>query len=109
VSRRVRFRFEKGGEVVVEAYSQLNLLGHAQIAERSLQSRCGGQCECSTCRVVLVSGRLSAMRPGERELLGRVGVKDPRVRLACQSFPEIDESEDDIVIEVPARRFRDAR
>jgi ferredoxin len=108
VSPRVRFRFETGGEVVVEGYSQLNLLAHAQLAERSLQSRCGGQCECSTCRIVLASGRLSAMRPGERELLDRVGVKDPRIRLACQSFPDFAVAEE-VVIEVPARRFRDAR
>lgn len=103
----VRFVFSSGEQVSVEAYGQLNILAHAQIAERELQSRCGGHCECSTCRVVLVAGRLSPMQEEERKLLARVGVDDPRTRLACQAFPE--PSEGGIVLEVPTKKLADAR
>jgi ferredoxin len=108
---KVIFRFPDGSEAEVEGYSQLNLLAHAQIAERSLQSRCGGHCECSTCRIRLVSGRLSPMRDEERELLTRVGALNDGMRLACQAFPEpTGNSETDaVVVEVPKDRFKDAR
>lgn len=102
----VRFRFPDGEEVEVEGYEQLNILAHAQLVERSLQSRCGGHCDCGTCRVVVVEGNLSPMRAEERELLARVGVTDPTVRLACQSFPE---KCDLVTIKVPSERFIDAR
>lgn len=109
---RVRFIFDEGDEVEVEGYDQLNLLAHAQIAERSLQSRCGGQCECSTCRVELVSGKLSPMREPERELLKRVNCLTPdaepndgKMRLACQAFP----ASSNVIIRVPKKTFRDAR
>lgn len=110
---RVRFVFDEQDQVVVEGYDQLNLLAHGQIAERSLQSRCGGQCVCSTCRVELVSGVLSKMRDPERELLGRVGVsrediESGKIRLACQAFPASPASEE-VVIRVPKRKFSDAR
>lgn len=102
----VRFEFSNVDIVEVESYDQLNLLAHAQMAERSVQSRCGGQCECSTCRIELSSGELSPMRDPERELLTRVGVPvDCRIRLACQSFPRSDI----VVIRVPEKTFRDAR
>lgn len=110
---RVRFVFDEQDQVEVEGYDQLNLLAHAQIAERSLQSRCGGQCVCSTCRVELVSGVLSEMRDPERELLGRVGVSPEAIergtiRLACQAFPASPETEE-VVIRVPRKKFSDAR
>ena len=102
----VQFEFSETDIVEVESYDQLNLLAHAQIAERSLQSRCGGQCVCSTCRIELVSGKLSPMREPERELLTRVGVSvDGGIRLACQAFPASDQ----VVIRVPLKKFADAR
>lgn len=91
--------------VEVEAIPQLNILAHAQIAERSLQSKCGGQCACGTCRIRLVSGELSQIRPEEAALLKKAGA-EAGMRLSCQSFP-VDGA--DLVIEVPAERFKDAR
>lgn len=102
---KVRFVFGEGDEVEIEGYDQLNLLAHGQIAERSLQSRCGGQCECSTCRVELVSGELSPMREPERELLERVKANDGKTRLACQAFP----ASSIVIVRVPKKTFRDAR
>ena len=100
---RVVFRVD-GDEVSVEGYDQLNLLAHGQLAERSLQSRCGGQCACGTCRVRLVEGQLSPVREAERDLLERVGA-GVGMRLACQAFPASER----VVVEVPKTRFRDAR
>lgn len=106
---KVVFVFEAGEKVEVEGYAQLNLLAHAQIAERSLQSRCGGHCDCSTCRIVVRSGDLSPMRSEEKELLVRVGALNSTVRLACQSFPEFSATCSTVVVEVPGQRFLDAR
>ncbi|MBI3558674.1 MAG: 2Fe-2S iron-sulfur cluster binding domain-containing protein [Deltaproteobacteria bacterium] len=103
---KVRFRFPNGEEVDVAGYEALNLLAHGQIAERSLQSRCGGHCECGTCRVIVESGAVSAMRPEEKALLARLGVTDSRVRLACQTFPADSKLN---VVGVPAEKFIDAR
>lgn len=104
----VRFEFEGAdgavAEVVeTEGYRELNILAHAQLVERSLQSRCGGHCECSTCRVVIVSGNVSPARSEESALLTRAKVAD--MRLACQVFPENGL----VIVRVPARRFNDAR
>lgn len=103
---KVRFVFPNGEQAEVDGYEQLNLLAHAQIAERSLQSRCGGHCECGTCRVILESGNLSPMRPQEKALLAAVGVTDCQIRLSCQTFPAGSEV---IVVRVPAEKFIDAR
>ncbi len=102
---KVRFRFPNGEEVEVDGYEVLNLLAHGQIAERSLQSRCGGHCECGTCRVVVESGQVSAMRASERQLLARIGVTDSRIRLACQTFPAAET----VIVSVPSEKFIDAR
>lgn len=107
---KVKFVFSESDTLEVEAYDQLNLLAHAQLEERSLQSRCGGHCECGTCRIIVRRGVLSPMREKEAELLAEVGVvaeQGPEVRLACQCFPE--KSCELVEIEVPAERFVDAR
>lgn len=91
--------------ITVDAYDSLNLLAHAQIAERSLQSRCGGQCACGTCRIQIVSGTVSPMSDEEKSLLQRVGGQNVH-RLACQCFPELGE---DVHVLVPTERFKDAR
>lgn len=105
---KVTFRFPES-EVTVEGFEQLNLLAHAQLAERGLQSRCGGQCECCTCRVRLIAGRLSEMREPERVLLQKAGETGPDVRLSCQAFPVFGSGGVDVVVEVPRTRFKDAR
>jgi ferredoxin len=81
------------------------MLAHAQLIELSLQSRCGGQCVCSTCRIVVTEGQLSPMTPSEEQLLTKVRALDGKTRLACQCFP-VSET---ITVEVPAKPFADAR
>ncbi|MBI3544042.1 MAG: (2Fe-2S)-binding protein [Deltaproteobacteria bacterium] len=105
----VRFHFPDGQECEVESYSQLNLLAHAQIAERSVQSRCGGHRECGTCRVRIESGKVNEPSAEELELLHRAGAA-PGMRLACQVFPEsADPAGQPVVVRVPGEKFVDAR
>jgi ferredoxin len=106
---RVIFKFSDGTSASTEAYPQLNILAHAQLVERSLQSRCGGQCACGTCRVRIASGAVSAPQEEEKNLLRRVtrsAAGQNLLRLACQCFPEPGA---DVVVEVPASQFSDAR
>lgn len=80
-----------------EAFAELTLLVHAMMADREHIQACGGQAECGTCRVKLISGEFSAMTPDERELrLDFPGVFADDERLACMSRPL-----GDCVIEVP--------
>jgi len=53
-----------------------------------LEHECGGNCSCTTCRVVVRSGEmnLSPMEPPERERLEMEGASGPGVRLACQAL-----------------------
>ena len=106
---KVIFQFSDGERVETEAYSQLNILAHGQIIEKNLQSRCCGHCVCSTCRVMILGGKVSEMRDEERKLLEKVtrGQVSPGLRLACQCFPE--NSDEDVTVSVPASRFDDAR
>jgi ferredoxin len=67
------------------AYSLLIALQRAGIGHRH---DCGGKALCGTCRVRVVSGRLSPMGERERQRLAAVGESlDGSVRLACQARP----------------------
>ena len=92
-----------GKRLETEAFSQLNILAHAQILELDLKSRCGGQAACGTCRVILKSGKLSSVREEEKALL--LKIKKEGIRLACQAFPESEE----VVLEVPGKTAIDLR
>lgn len=62
---------------------------------------CGGNCSCSTCRVVVVSGaeNLSSMDSDEAEVLDSFDLKGP-YRLGCQALVLGDRVE----VEVPKRQ-----
>jgi ferredoxin len=92
-----------GKRLETEAFSQLNILAHAQILELDLMSRCGGQAACGTCRVILKSGELSKIREEEKKLLTKI--KKEGIRLACQAFPESEE----VIVEVPNKESVDLR
>ncbi len=67
------------------AYSLLIALQRAGVAHRH---DCGGKALCGTCRVRVLSGRLSPMGERERMRLEAVGQSlDGSVRLACQARP----------------------
>ncbi len=91
--------------VVMDAYEELNLLAHAAMHERKHRQACGGQAECGTCRVEIVSGAFSERPPDERELL----LAHPKVfgrhqRLACRARPL-----GDVVVRLPPKGLRDLR
>ena len=48
---------------------------------------CGGNCSCSTCRVLVLKGaeNLSAMEEGEKQILDSFDLKAP-YRLGCQAL-----------------------
>ena len=65
-----------------------------------LYHTCGGNCSCSTCRVVVLKGaeQLSAMEPDEAQVLDAFDLKPP-YRLGCQSLLKGGEVE----VEIPDR------
>ncbi len=90
-----------------EALAELTLLVHAMMCEREHVQACGGQAECGTCRIRVVSGaeNLSPMTPDERELrLDHPGALADDERLACMTRPL-----GPIVIELPPGDPRDLR
>ena len=63
--------------------------------------RCGGNCRCTTCRVMIIDGDAGPMTEAEAERLGRIENLDPAMRLACQV-----QVRDDLTVEV-LRLLRD--
>jgi ferredoxin len=78
----------------VDTLKSLNLLGHAQIEELEVGSRCGGHGECGGDRIRIVSGMevLSPLTDAERRLLTQ-GDLQQGYRLACQCFPESEDAQ----------------
>ncbi len=92
--------FKKGNsQQSVTCYRGLNLLGHAQLEEIDLGSRCGGHGVCGRDRIQILpgSGPVSPPNEKEREHLSEAEIADGW-RLACQTWPAHDE--DDIRVRV---------
>lgn len=83
-----------------EASPVYSILVAAQRSGVPLRHDCGGKAQCGTCRVRVLSGRLSPMGERERLRLEAVGAlagqqagtagNGPVFRLACQSRPGSD-------------------
>jgi adenylate cyclase len=104
-SYRIIWRFPDGHEIASPAYRPLNLAGHADLVDLELPQACGGQAECATCRVRVVSGEVTPPTPEEEELRR----EHPRCfrqgeRLACQTRPRSD-----LVVALLKLRPRDLR
>jgi ferredoxin len=71
----------------------LNLLGHAQLEELNIGSKCGGHGKCGADRVCVTegTGHLSAPSEPEIRLLGHEAISGG-VRLACQTFPNNEDA-----------------
>ena len=67
----------------------MSILVSVQRAGLPLRHDCGGKAQCGTCRVRVISGRLSPMGDRERLRLAAVSAGDG-VRLACQARPGSD-------------------
>lgn len=77
----------------------------ASILEAAMQNNiplfhtCGGNCSCSTCRVLVLSGadKLTKMEDMEKEILDSFDLKTPH-RLGCQSLVL-----GDVTVDIPER------
>lgn len=78
------------GTTILEAAIQNNI---------PLYHTCGGNCSCSTCRVVILEGadRLTKMDEMEKEVLDSFDLKSPH-RLGCQSLIL-----GDVIVDIPDR------
>ncbi len=73
-----------------QAYEELNMLAHSMMADRSHRQACGGQGECGTCRVQVVSGGENLTPPTvhEREFMAEFpDALAADERLGCQCRP----------------------
>ena len=72
---------------VIEVEKGTSILEAAMEHHVPLYHTCGGNCSCSTCRVMIVegSGHLSEMEPAEAQVLEAFDLKSPH-RLGCQAL-----------------------
>lgn len=83
---------------LIETWCKLNILGHAQLEEREIGSRCGGHGICGGDRIQLVQGDpklLSTITVEEIKHLSAEELADG-FRLACQCFPNSEKSKDEV-------------
>ena len=85
------WEFSDGTKRVTKAYAPLNILAHAEVFEITVPQACGGQAECGTCRVRVLSGEVTGMLGDEVELRA----DHPRhfeddERLSCRARPRGD-------------------
>jgi len=88
------------GKKEIEVYGGTAILDAAMGHDVPLYHTCGGNCSCSTCRVLVLAGaeNLSAMEPSEVEVLDAFDLKPP-YRLGCQAQVLKGEVE----VEIPKR------
>ncbi len=90
-SYRLLWRLPDGDEVAADGYRPLNLLAHADMIDLDLPQACGGQAECGTCRVRVVSGEVTPPTPDELELRARFPRRFAEgERLSCRARPRGD-------------------
>lgn len=74
---------------VVEIPENKSLLDSLRSKGFLIPFSCGGEGICTTCRILVVEGRLSAQNPLEQKRAKERGFL-PEERLSCQSFPLSD-------------------
>ena len=90
----------KDKKVTIEIDRGVSILDAALEHGVALYHTCGGNCSCSTCRVVVLKGgeNLSAIEPPEAEILDSFDLQPP-YRLGCQAQVMDGEAE----VEIPSR------
>src|SRR3989338_7866362 len=90
----------KNKNVTVEVEKGTSILDAALRHDIPLYHTCGGNCSCSTCRVIVHSGaeNLSAMESPEADVLDSFDLKAPH-RLGCQALL----IRGTVEVEIPAR------
>jgi ferredoxin len=89
----------KTSTTTVPCMRSLNILGHAQIEEIEVGSRCGGYGECGGDKVQITAGHefLTPMTAAEKEHLTAEELQKG-IRLGCQCFPQSDNVEIEIQV-----------
>ena len=77
----------KNKNLTLDIEKGLSILETALEHQIPIYHTCGGNCSCSTCRVLVVKGQenLSPMEPEEAQILDSFDLKAP-YRLGCQAF-----------------------
>ena len=90
----------KNSGVTVDVEKGVSILEAAMRHNVPLYHTCGGNCSCSTCRVLVLKGaeNLSKMEPMEADILDSFDLKAP-YRLGCQTLVMGDAVE----VEIPKR------
>ncbi|MBN2875404.1 MAG: (2Fe-2S)-binding protein [Spirochaetales bacterium] len=86
---RVTLEYDDHPAVNFDASPVLSVLIAAQRAGVPLRHDCGGKALCGTCRVRVLSGKLSPVGEREQLRLGAIGA-DTDTRLACQAHAGSD-------------------
>jgi ferredoxin len=88
------------GRKTVEVPKGTSILEAAMENGVPMYHTCGGNCSCSTCRIVVLKGaeHLSAMEPDEAQILDSFDLKAPH-RLGCQAVLKGG----DVEVEIPSR------
>ncbi len=79
----------------VSARSAASLLDTAQAAGIDIASICGGIGSCNSCKIRLITGRLSNLTLEEQAIFAEEELEEG-FRLACQSYPQSD-----LTVEIP--------
>ncbi len=88
-----------------EAFEEWSLTVHSMMAELEHDQLCGGQAECGTCRVRVISGEVTPMTSDERHRReDHPGHFAADERLACMTRPL-----GDVVVELPTVELPDLR
>ena len=92
--------FFKNNNLTVDVHKGTSILEAALQHNVALYHTCGGNCSCSTCRVLVLSGaqNLSVMEEEEAGILDSFDLKTPH-RLACQSLV----TEGTVEVKIPDR------
>jgi len=102
---RIAWKLADGTPLNQDAYEELNLLAHAEMAEIVLPQACGGQAECGTCRVVIDAGEVTPAVGDESRLIARHASRFSNgERLGCRVRPLSN-----LVVTVPGQKPRDLR
>jgi Na+-transporting NADH:ubiquinone oxidoreductase subunit F len=85
--------------VTLESSLGLNILGHAQIEECEIGSRCGGHGVCGGDKVRIMKGHESLSEVTEKEMkhLNTKEIKN-HYRLGCQAF--LNDPDAEVIVEV---------
>jgi ferredoxin len=73
------------GQVTIECDAGRKLVLCLEDNGVDIQHRCGGNARCTTCRVELIEGEMTAMREPEEMVLSSKADLGPNTRLSCQN------------------------